>query len=96
MKLALEGDLSRVDFMKNDYGGSQLGLSDADFGEITSSVSIIIYNAWKVDFNHSPESFEPVHIRGVRNLIDWSSNRSRHPHIIFLSSVSSVGNWNQI
>ena len=95
-KLGLEIDLSRVDFMKADYGEKQLGLSDALFNELTSTVDIIIHNAWKVDFNHTLESFEPVHIQGVRNLIDWSIHSSRNPHIIFLSSISSVGNWSRL
>lgn len=81
--------------MKVNYGESHMGLSDAQLNELTSSVDIIIHHAWKVDFNHSLESFKPVHIRGVRNLIDWSSDSSRRPHIIFLSSILSVGNWTQ-
>ena len=94
--LGLERDLSKVEFIKTDYGESQLGLSDAQYGKLTSTVDIIIHNAWKVDFNHSLESFQPVHIQGVRNFIDWSINSSRHPHIIFLSSTSSVGNWRRV
>ena len=92
-KLSLDVNLSKVDFIKADYGENQLGLSDAQFNELITAVDIIIHNAWKVDFNHSLESFEPVHIQGVRNLIDWSIHSSRHPHIIFLSSISSVANW---
>jgi len=46
-----------------------------------------------VDFNHSLESFKPIHIRGVRNFIDWSIRSERHPHIIFISSISSIVNW---
>ena len=95
-KLGLEHDLSRVEFIKASYGDVHLGLPDVQFNELTSTVDIIIHNAWKVDFNHSLESFQPVHIRGVANLIDWSINSSRHPHIIFLSSTSSVGNWTRL
>ena len=94
--LGLERDLSKVDFIKANYGESQLGLSDEKYVELTSTVHSIIHNAWKVDFNHSLDSFEPVHIRGVRTLIDWSIHSSRHAHIVFLSSTSSVGNWQQL
>ncbi len=86
-------NLLNVEFVTANYGESQLGLPDRKFNEMTSTVDIIIHNAWKVDFNHSLESFEPVHIQGVRNLIDWSIHSSRHPHIIFISSTSSTGNW---
>ena len=92
IKLGLDVNLSRVDFIRADYGENQLGPSDAQFNELTTTVNIIIYNAWKVDFNHSLESFEPVHIQGVCNLIDWSIHSSRYPHIIFLSLIASVGN----
>lgn len=95
-KLRLERDLSRVVFTKANYGDNHLGLPDVQFNELTTTVDIIIHNAWKVDFNHSLESFQPVHIRGVGNLIDWSINSSRHPHIIFLSSTSSVGSWTRL
>ena len=94
--LGLERDLSKVEYIKTDYGESQLGLSDGQYSKLTSSVDIIIHNAWKVNFNHSLESFQPVHIQGVRNLVDWSIHSRRHPHIIFLSSASSVGNWRRV
>ena len=85
-------DPSRVDFITADFSQSKLGLTELQFEELTSSVDIIIHNAWKVDFNHSLESFEPVHLRGVRNLVDWSNSSSRRPHIIYISSISSAGN----
>lgn len=86
----------RVNFIQANYGQNQLGLADAQYHELTSTVDIIIHNAWKVDFNHSLESYEPIHLQGVRNLIDWSIYSTRHPPIIFISSISSVGNWTTI
>ena len=94
--LGLKRDLSKVEFIKSDYGENQLGLSDAQYSRLTSTVDIIVHNAWKVNFNHSLESFQPVHIQGVRNFIDWSIHSSRHPHLIFLSSTSTVGNWRRV
>ena len=89
-------DSPRVEFIEVKYGENQLGLSDQQFSEMASTVDVIIHNAWKVDFNNSIESFEPVHIRGVRKLIDWSIRSSRHPHIVFISSISSIGNWRSV
>ena len=86
-------DFPRVEFIQANYGKDQLRVTDLQFHELASNVDIIIHNAWKVDFNHSLESFEPVHIQGIRNLIDWSIYSSRHPRIVFISSISSVGNW---
>lgn len=87
-------DTPRVQFIHAHYGDSKLGLPDPLYEELTSTVDIIIYNAWKVDFNHTISSFEPVHIRGIRNLIDWNLSSSRNPRIMFISSISSAGNWN--
>ena len=89
-------DFQRVEFIQADYGEDQLGIPDEQFKDLASTVDVIIHNAWKVDFNHSLESFEPCHIQGVRNLIDLSIQSSRHPHIVFISSISSVGNWKKI
>ena len=90
-------NLSKVSFLQaTNYGDPHLGLPDAQFNELTENVDVIIHNAWKVDFNHSLSSFEPVHIRGVRNLIDWSIRSPRHPHVLFLSSISSVGNAHRL
>ena len=85
-------DTPQVDFIKADFGQTQFGLTGAKFDELSNSVDIIIHNAWKVDFNQSFDSFEPVHIKGVYSFIEWSHHSSRHPHIIFISSISSVSN----
>ncbi|KZP17467.1 hypothetical protein FIBSPDRAFT_1046797 [Athelia psychrophila] len=62
--------------------------------KLRSSVNIIIHNAWQLDFNLSPVSFEP-NIRGTRNLIDLAS---RSPHasalrFLFVSTVTSSQGW---
>lgn len=61
--------------------------------KLRQTANLIIHNAWKVDFNHSLETFEAVHIRGVRNLIDFSVAGPLRPRIVFISSISAVGNW---
>ncbi|KAF2176481.1 acetyl-CoA synthetase-like protein [Zopfia rhizophila CBS 207.26] len=86
-------DFSRVSFHQADYGKFDFGLPSSIFSELHCAVKVIIHSAWKVDFNHSLDSFEAVHIRGVRNLIDFSATSKVHPRIIFISSISSVGNW---
>jgi thioester reductase-like protein len=39
------------------------------------------------------ESFEETHIAGTRRVIDFSASATYHPHIIFISSIASTGNW---
>lgn len=89
-RLSLPHDLSspRVDFIRAEYYQSNLGLTGPQYKELTSNVDIIIHNAWKVDFNHSLDSFEPVHIRGIRNFIDWSISTGVYPVAAIRKSFS--------
>jgi len=85
-------DTSKITFLTVKSGQNQLGLPDSQYNELIHDVDILIHNAWKVDFNHSLESFEPVHIAGVRHLVEWSLHSMRRTYIMFISSISSVGN----
>ncbi|ROV98462.1 hypothetical protein VPNG_08540 [Cytospora leucostoma] len=87
---------SRVSFHQAEYRSHDLGLPSAVLSDLRETASVIIHNAWKVDFNHSLDTFEEVHIRGVRNLIGFSANSPRHPRIVFVSSISSVGDWHAV
>lgn len=91
--VSLQGPNARVNFLKVEYGQANFGLPTQTYKELLNSVDTIIHTAWKVDFNHSLESFEPIHIRGVRHLVDWQIQSPRRPHIVFISSTSSVSRW---
>ncbi len=91
--LASQEHKSRVEFLQVDYGKPDFGLPARKYKELSDSVDTIIHSAWKVNFNHSLESFEPVHVRGVRNLVDFQIQSPRRPRIVFISSVSSVSRW---
>lgn len=85
---------SKAHFFQAHFGDPYFGLPKADFAMLVNKVDIILHNAWKVDFNHKLESFEDVHIRGVRNFVDFCNCSRRNPHLAFVSSVSAVQNWN--
>lgn len=85
-------DVSKLDFHIVRLGEPYLGLDRDMYRSLTSSVDIILHNAWKVDFSQVLESFETEHIRGVRTLVDWSIESTKHPRLIFISSVASVSN----
>jgi thioester reductase-like protein len=85
-------DRSQVVFLTVGLGQAQFGLSAGSFARLTSEVDVVIHNAWKVDFNHQLESFESQ-IRAVADFATWSLTSGRHPHIVFVSSLASVGNW---
>lgn len=86
---------SKVEFLQAEFGQPRFGIQSSKLERLKANVNVIIHNAWKVDFNHTLESFEP-HIRGVREFVDWSVSSSQHPHIFFVSSISSVSNWTSI
>ncbi|KAI0350281.1 acetyl-CoA synthetase-like protein [Trametes cingulata] len=76
-------------------------LHEPDFGidpllldEVRRSVTHILHNAWKVDFNLSLDSFE-VDIQGARNLVDLaiSSPYKTAPMVLFVSSVGIFMNY---
>ena len=83
-------------FLTVNLAQEDLGLTAVQMSELKENVDLIIHNAWKVDFNTPLEHFEDVHIRGTRNVIDWSISSERQPRIVFISSVSSTGNWGEI
>lgn len=89
-------DLSyKARFMRMVPSEPKFGLSSADYDILVNEVDAVVHNAWKVNFNHKLSSFESQ-IAGVRDLIDLSLESSRRPHIFFVSSLSSVGNWPQV
>lgn len=96
---ALDASLLASDklvFVEGDAASPNLGLPEHTYEKLRVSVSLIIHNAWKLDFNQSLGSFEP-NIRGTRHLIDLALS-GPHPgstRYLFTSSVSSAQSWNQ-
>ena len=85
---------TRVHFLKVNFGeGSRFGLADEDYFHLLNHVDVVIHNAWAVNFNQTLSSFESVHLRGTRSLIDFCHSSPRKPHLSFVSSVSAVQNW---
>ncbi|KAI9742808.1 MAG: hypothetical protein M1818_003537 [Claussenomyces sp. TS43310] len=89
----LKSHQSKAEFFQSSFGAPALGLAPEVYDRALAEVDVIIHNAWKVNFNHSLESFEEDHLRGLRNLIDLSLHSPRQPSLNFVSSVSTMGNW---
>ncbi|KAH9895845.1 acetyl-CoA synthetase-like protein [Cubamyces lactineus] len=70
------------------------GIDPELLDEIRNSVTHILHNAWKVDFNLSLHSFE-VDIQGARNLVDLAitSPYKTAPTVLFVSSVGIFMNY---
>lgn len=81
----------RIQFLQtNNLGAPFLGLEEHEYRQLGESVTHVIHNAWPVNFNMSLESFEQVHVAGIRRFIDFSATSARGAEIMFVSSVGSV------
>ncbi|KAH9482033.1 Adenylate-forming reductase Nps11 [Psilocybe cubensis] len=79
-----------------DAAQRNLGAAQEVYDELRSSVTTIIHNAWKLDFNQSLSSFEP-NVRATRNLVALarSSAHTASLRFVFTSSISSAASWDQ-
>ncbi|TGO22102.1 hypothetical protein BPAE_0182g00090 [Botrytis paeoniae] len=90
--LPTEFPSNRVTFLQADLSEERLGFESEIFERIKASATHIIHNAWPVNFNIPPSSFYPS-IKGVINLLEFAATASRGASLMFLSSLSSVGNF---
>ncbi|KAL8281447.1 hypothetical protein RQP46_006131 [Phenoliferia psychrophenolica] len=82
----------RVVALASDFSQDRLGLSRQRYEEIAQGVTLVLHNAWSVNFNLNITSFEP-HIRGAHNLIKLCLESSHLADFYFASSISAVGAW---
>lgn len=88
-KLGKDLDTSKLVFFKAEIGAPRLGLSQEQYQQISDEVDVIVYNSWRLDFGLAIHSFDPF-LRTARDLIDLSAASQHTPHIVFISSLSSV------
>ncbi|ESK96633.1 nonribosomal peptide [Moniliophthora roreri MCA 2997] len=92
---ALQSALSQGTLVFHDVeiNKPNFGLPSHVFAEIHASATLIIHNAWALNFNWSLETFESVHIKGLRNVVDFALTSPRRvpPRVAFTSSVASTG-----
>ncbi|KAI1130277.1 hypothetical protein F5Y10DRAFT_263362 [Nemania abortiva] len=79
----------KVHFLEADLAHATFNLDTELFKTLSSSATLIIHNAWSVDFNLPLPSFMQQ-LEGVENLCKFSAQSPRRPAIMFLSSVSAV------
>ncbi|KAJ7255805.1 hypothetical protein B0H12DRAFT_1202107 [Mycena haematopus] len=60
-----------------------------EFSQMLNSLTLIIHNAWTVNFNLPLSSYEQ-HISGTRSLIDFAQSCARPPMLIFTSSITAA------
>ncbi|KAJ5632076.1 NRPS-like enzyme [Penicillium lividum] len=82
-------DEARVTFWKADLTEADLGLRPTQFKQLQHAATLIIHNAWTVNFNLSLAYFKP-HLTGMINLINFTGQAPYAPHLFFISSISST------
>ncbi|KAG8726375.1 hypothetical protein FRC12_023455 [Ceratobasidium sp. 428] len=79
--------------LEANLAAEQCGLAQESYKQIQSEATMIIHNAWQVNFNLTLPSFAPS-LQGVQNLLKltFSSTASTGaPRFIFASSISALG-----
>ncbi|KAF9465935.1 hypothetical protein BDZ94DRAFT_1296127 [Collybia nuda] len=81
-------------FLEGDTTSEYLGLGPDMYCQLQTVVTHIIHNAWRVDFNVSLSSMEPL-IAGTRRIVDFAlgSKREVIPRLVFISTLSVFLNW---
>jgi thioester reductase-like protein len=88
----LSTDFSKAEFLRADMSSYDLGLDKETYERLLRDVDRVIHNQWPVNFNMPVESFDP-HIRGVRNLADFSCKATKRVPVVFISSIATVDAW---
>ncbi|KAK4703977.1 hypothetical protein P7C70_g2238, partial [Phenoliferia sp. Uapishka_3] len=86
------GEDERIVGLASDFSKEHLGLEKERYEEIAQSVTLVLHNAWSVNFNLNISSFEP-HIKGACNLINLCLESTHTANFYFASSVSAVAWW---
>ncbi|KAJ7683142.1 putative aminoadipate reductase [Mycena rosella] len=81
-------------YLEGDTSKSDLGLPADAWSKLRDTITVIIHNAWTLDFNKSLSTFEP-HVKGTRNLIDLArqSPNATVVRFLFTSSIASAQGW---
>ncbi|KAG1738262.1 putative aminoadipate reductase [Suillus lakei] len=84
----------KILYLEGDISQDKLGLAAPTYERLKYSVTMIIHNAWRVDFNLALSSFEP-NVRGTRMLLDLAlaSPHAASLRFIFVSSIASALGW---
>ncbi|GAB7359369.1 hypothetical protein MBLNU230_g6020t1 [Neophaeotheca triangularis] len=81
-----------VEVVQAQLSDERLGLSTAQYDQISREATTIMHVAWSVNFRMKLRSFVKDNIAGVRNLVDLAlaSPKRTPPRFAFCSSVASV------
>lgn len=79
----------RVIFLQADLSNEKLGLSQEDYDFLVRETTVIIHNAYPVNFLMTIRQFEP-HLRGLLNLMELAISGAGNVSLMFVSSISTA------
>lgn len=82
----------RVSFIRSELAQPNLGLDATTYNMLLSTATLIVPNAWPVNFIMPLSAFRPE-IDGLVNLFRFANSSEKRPKIFYISSVSSVANY---
>lgn len=92
MGIPLKDLENRVTFAHANVSAPLFGLDEAVYTEIKDRVTLVIHNAWPVNFNLNLAAFRPQ-LAGLVNLFSLASAAApRRVHFSFISSMGAVVN----
>ena len=87
--LEMQIEANRITFLEADLSQEYLGLQQEIFQKLIATTTLVIHNAWPVNFNLPLPAFRPQ-LDGLVNLISFTAKATTSPQLFFVSSISSV------
>ncbi|KAI9660744.1 MAG: putative NRPS-like protein biosynthetic cluster [Alyxoria varia] len=84
---------TKCTWLKCDLSSPGLGILKRHYRELLDTATTVVHNAWDVNFNLPLSSFEKGHLRGVRNLINFTQCSWFGARMLFMSSVGIALGW---
>jgi hypothetical protein len=72
-----------------DMGSEKLGLDNALYKKLQSEVSIVLHNAWRLDFNRPVDMYEADCLKGKRVAFGRHEGGTKHSQELWTSSRSA-------
>ncbi len=76
----------RIAFIEASFEPPRLGLSEQTLQRLAEEATVIIHNAWPVNFLASLDDFKP-HLEALRDLLHLSYRSLRRPLFLYISSL---------
>lgn len=84
----------RVELFDADLSKPRFGLELHLYQTLLSKVTLVIHNAWQVDFNKNLDSFASQ-VETVNRIVEFSTQSRYGAHVFFVSSIGAVGGITQ-